>query len=346
MKKIIGILFFILILTIGYGLLNFHVLAAMGINEIKLAALVSLVLPVAIIGEQRFPSTFTRILYVFSMIWLGLILFLFWTTLFIDLLKIFIPIPGIIEGVAYLIALSIGFFSIFNATRINIRHLEIPLGVHREIRLIQLSDLHIGSMRGKHFLNLLKGKVNSIEADAVVITGDLADGSSPIDESTLEPLKEVNKPVFFVSGNHDTYANRKKVYRLLESVGVTILDNKSIEFMGIQLVGIGYYMQRGILKILLEEINFKEGLPTILLHHLPSEWDTAKECGVDLQLSGHTHGGQFYPFNLLVKWMFPYLSGLYENGGQYLYVSEGTGTWGPPMRLGSCNEIVVLKLKP
>jgi len=345
-KRIIGILSFIIVLTLAYGLLNFHILTVIGINEIKLAVLISLALPVAIIGEQRFPSIFTRILYIFSMIWLGLILFLFWTILIIDLFKIFISVPRVIEEAAYLVALSIGFFSIFNATRINIRHLEIPLGVQREIRLIQLSDLHIGSIRGKRFLNLLKDKLNSLEADAVVITGDLADGSSPIDESTLEPLREIKKPIFFVSGNHDTYANRKKVYKLLESVGVTILDNKSIEFMGIQLIGIGYYMQRGILKILLEQVDYNENLPTILLHHLPTEWDAAKECGVDLQLSGHTHGGQFYPFNLLVRWMFPYLSGLYENGGQYLHVSEGAGTWGPPMRLGSCNEIVVLRLKP
>lgn len=346
MKRLIGILFLILILTSAYTLLNFHVLASIGAENTWLTILVSLVLPLAIIGEQRFPSIFTRMLYVFSMTWLGIILFLFWTTLILDLLKTFIYTPTRIEEAAYLLTLFIGLFSIFKATRVEVRQVEIPLKVPCEVKLVQLSDLHIGSIRGEGFLERVKDKVNSLGADAVLITGDLADGSSPIDNSTLEPLREINAPIFFVSGNHDTYANRKKVYHLLESVGVTILDNKSIEFMGLQFVGVGYYMQRGILGVLLDQIKFKGDLPTILLHHLPTEWDTARKWGVDLQLSGHTHGGQFYPFNLIVRWMFPYFSGLYEDSGSYLYVSEGTGTWGPPMRLGSSNEIVVIKLKP
>lgn len=346
MKRIIGLLFFILILTLAYGALNFHVLVSIGAGNIWLTILVSLALPLAIIGEQKFSFILTRVLYVFSMTWLGIVLFLFWTTLIVDLLKISIYIPQWAERVAYLLAIFMGLFSIFKGTRIKVKQVEIPLEVPCEVKLVQLSDLHIGPIRGESFLETVKDKVNSLEADAVLITGDLADGSSPIDDSTLKPLKEINAPIFFVSGNHDTYADRKKVYHLLESVGVTILDNKSIEFMGLQFVGVGYYMQRGILGVLLDQIEFRRDLPTILLHHLPTEWDTARKRGVDLQLSGHTHGGQFYPFNLIVRWMFPYFSGLYENSGSYLYVSEGTGTWGPPMRLGSSNEIVVFKLKP
>ncbi|MGB9844571.1 MAG: metallophosphoesterase [Methanothermobacter tenebrarum] len=345
MKKLIGTLFLILILTLAYTLLNFHVLVSIGAGNIWLATLVSMALPLAIIGEQKFPSIFTRVLYVFSMTWLGVILFLFWTTLIVDLLKIFIYIPPWIEGTAYLLALFIGLFSIFKGTRVKVKQVEIPLEVPCEVKLVQLSDLHIGSIRGESFLESVKDIVNSLGADAVLITGDLADGSSPIDDSTLKPLKGIKAPIFFVSGNHDTYADRKKVYHLLESMGVTILDNRSIDFMGLQFVGVGYYMQRGILGVLLDQIEFRKDLPTILLHHLPTEWDTAREWGVDLQLSGHTHGGQFYPFNLIVRWMFPYFSGLYENSGSYLYVSEGTGTWGPPMRLGSSNEIVMFKFK-
>ncbi|MGB4362369.1 MAG: metallophosphoesterase [Methanothermobacter tenebrarum] len=346
MKRAIGILLLILVLTSVYTLLNFYVLASLGAENIWLAISVSAALPVAIVGEQRFPSPFTKVLYIFSMTWLGIILFLFWTTLILDLLKIFITIPPWIEGAAYLAALFVGLFSIFNSTRIKIKYVEIPLKVPCEVTLVQLSDLHIGSIRGETFLEGIKDKVNRLGADAVLITGDFADGSSPIDKSTLKPIKGINAPIFFVSGNHDTYADRKKVYQLLESVGVTILDNRCIEFMGLQLVGVGYYMQRGILGVLLEQVEFRRDLPTILLHHLPTEWDIAREWGVDLQLSGHTHGGQFYPFNLIVKWMFPYFSGLYENSGSYLYVSAGTGTWGPPMRLGSSNEIVVFRLKP
>jgi hypothetical protein len=82
------------------------------------------------------------------------------------------------------------------------------------------------------------------------------------------------------------------------------------------------------------------------MYHLPSEWEAAREKGIDLQLSGHTHHGQFYPFNLIVKLVFPYFGGLYKKGKDHLYVSAGTGTWGPPMRLGSRNEITVIELEP
>ena len=346
MKRVIGILFFILILTLAYTLLNFYVLASIGAENIWLTFFVSVVLPIAIIGEQKFPSFFSRILYVFSMTWLGIILLMFWTTLIVDFFKIFIYIPAKIEGAAYLVALFMGLFSIFNNARIKVKYVDIPLEVPCEVTLVQLSDLHIGSIRGGSFLERIKDKVNKLEADAVLITGDFADGSSPINNSTLKPLEKINAPIFFVSGNHDVYADRRKVYHLLESVGVTILDNRCIEFRGLQLVGVGYYMQRGILGVLLEQVEFRRDLPSILLHHLPTEWDTAQRWGVDIQLSGHTHGGQFYPFNFIVRWMFPYFSGLYENSGSYLYVSAGTGTWGPPMRLGSSNEIVVFRLRP
>lgn len=117
-------------------------------------------------------------------------------------------------------------------------------------------------------------------------------------------------------------------------------------FNGLQVIGIPYSIQRNILDQLLSHLAFDKNLPTILLHHLPSQWDSARIHGIDLQLSGHTHHGQFYPFNFLVKYMFPFWRGLYQKGNKYLYVSAGTGTWGPPMRWGSRNEITVIDLIP
>ena len=114
---------------------------------------------------------------------------------------------------------------------------------------------------------------------------------------------------------------------------------------GIQFVGIGYSDDKKLIKKKLGRLKIAKNKPSVLLYHVPLGMEHAKKKGIDLQLSGHTHKGQVFPFNYLVMIEFRYLAGLYDIDGMKLYVSPGTGTWGPPMRLGSRNEITVLKLR-
>ena len=124
-----------------------------------------------------------------------------------------------------------------------------------------------------------------------------------------------------------------------------ILRNELVVFNQIQVIGVEYSFEHDHLKNTLKRLKINYDTPSILLYHIPKGLKEANEVGIDLQLSGHTHNGQIMPFNFLVKLMFPYINGLYEYKGTKLYVSPGTGTWGPPMRIGSNCEITLIKLK-
>ena len=128
-----------------------------------------------------------------------------------------------------------------------------------------------------------------------------------------------------------------------------LLDGKMAMFDNVQIVGINDRQSLPKDKTLgsaLDDLPIDKEKPTILMYHTPVEWEDARKHGIDLMLSGHTHNGQIFPFTLLVRLSFKYINGLYRKGSKYLHVSPGTGTWGPPMRLGSRNQITLLTLTP
>ncbi len=354
--RILQLSLFISFFMLGYLILNYFVLSALawlwgGFDTDLIYILViiaSFSFPISMLLEQRESHILSRILYAASTTWMGIVLYFVWALLIFGIVSLFINVPLKEAGILIFIVVSvISVYSIVNAFFIHEKIIEIPLkNLKNPLTLVQISDVHVGSIRNSGYIQKLCLKIKGINPDAVLITGDMADGSSPISQETFKPLEALDMPIFFVSGNHDTYAGLDNVLSALRMVGVHILDNKSVEFNGLQLVGICYCMQRNMLDSLLSRIDFDRDQPSILMHHLPLEWEVAREQGINLQLSGHTHKGQFYPFNVLVKLMFPYLGGLYKNGDDYIYVSPGTGTWGPPMRLGSRNEITILNLKP
>jgi predicted MPP superfamily phosphohydrolase len=151
-------------------------------------------------------------------------------------------------------------------------------------------------------------------------------------------------PVYLSIGNHERYIGLDKVVPLLEEAGVRVLRNNSVLADGLQLIGIDdaddvHQVGRELANITLDPRCFK-----VLLYHRPLGWDAAVQANIDLTLSGHTHNGQIFPFNWLVKQQFKLITGLHRSGQCQLYVSPGTGTWGPVMRLGSRNEITCIDL--
>ncbi len=355
-SRILQLTAFAAFLSLGYLALNYFVFISLStffqginLNYIYLfIGLVTISFPVSMLVEQKSSNFLSQAIYLFSTTWMGITLYFVWMIIAIFLIRLIIPIPLEVAGTIIIGLVSIiTIYSLINSYNAHEKHIKIPINkLNSSIKLVQLSDVHIGSVRNSGFLKRVVSKIKDINPDAVLITGDLADGSSAIHENTFYPFKELKMPIFFTPGNHDSYPGIENVFKALKFANVHILENDMIEFKGIQIIGASYSMRRDNLKNVLNQINLDPDQPTILMYHLPSEWEAAREKGIDLQLSGHTHHGQFYPFNLLVKLVFPYLGGLYKKGKDHLYVSAGTGTWGPPMRLGSHNEITIINLIP
>jgi predicted MPP superfamily phosphohydrolase len=220
-------------------------------------------------------------------------------------------------------------------------------------RIAQISDLHVGPTIGLSYVQSVVDQTNALKADLIVITGDLVDGAVKELESFVAPLKNLKARdgVYFITGNHEYYTQDVAGwYQWLRGAGITPLENQRVSIggkKGFELAGLPDLAARqfGI------NPDFKKALagrdpakPVIVLAHQPVTFLEAQKEGVDLQLSGHTHGGQMFPFNYLVRLAQPYMAGLYRAGDSQLYVSCGTGYWGPPMRLGAPSEITELEL--
>ena len=222
-------------------------------------------------------------------------------------------------------------------------------------RIVQLSDIHVGPILRREFLADLVARTRALEPDLVAITGDLVDGTVDELREIVAPLAELRAPhgVFFVTGNHEYYSGADAWLAHLPTLGVRVLRNERVEIRrgqdAIDLAGIDDATAQDFgpphgadLARALEGRDRRR--PVILLAHQPRQVYDARRLGVDVQLSGHTHGGQIAPFGLFVRLVQPVVAGLGRFGPTTLYVSRGAGTWGPPMRLANPAEITVVEL--
>ncbi|KHF25007.1 phosphohydrolase [Solemya velum gill symbiont] len=216
------------------------------------------------------------------------------------------------------------------------------------LSIVQLTDVHIGRTIKRDFLEEIVRRTNEMQPDIVVITGDLFDlpPGEIIDE--LQPLAKLDAPTYFVTGNHEYFHGVEPVLKTVESLGIKALTNKAVQFgdgeKHFNLVGFNDLTggRFGIRPPNVEEAysQIDESISTIVLSHQPKSISLVEERRCDLMLSGHTHGGQIFPFGWLVKIDQPYLAGLYEHlPGKQIFVSRGTGYWGPPLRVLAPSEI-------
>ena len=250
-------------------------------------------------------------------------------------------------AVPWIIAIGTGLVvgAIIASHHLDVKQVEITSPkLRKQRRVVQISDVHIGSRQGG-FMARIVDRINRLEPDVVVITGDLID-SSAVGIDALRPLARLNATTFFSIGNHERYADLPKALDMLEQLGVKPLRQASQVEREIQFIGIDDADHRDQVARHLPAVQVHPDHFSILLYHRPMGWEAAIEHGVDLMLSGHTHNGQIFPFNLLVKQQFERICGLYREDESHLYVSSGTGTWGPLMRLGSLNEISCIDLLP
>lgn len=311
--------------------------------------LLALSQPIALLLLKSSSNLIVRALYAASAAGMGISVYILILFAIYLIIGYFVKIPPQTAGIIIVgAALMISAYALFNVTRIKVEEINIPLKVDKNIRAVQISDVHLGPIRKDGFVTMMVDKILKLDPEIVFITGDIFDGSSKVGEDILTDFNRIKVPVMFVMGNHDFYQGFDDVSRYLKNAHINILYNQVFQFKGTQIVGVPFSWDKtwdkNVLENTLKTIDFEKDKPNILLYHIPREFEAAIDAGIDLQLSGHTHAGQFYPFNLFVKIMFPCLRGLYEKEGSYLYVSQGTGTLGPPMRLGSRCEITLINM--
>ena len=218
--------------------------------------------------------------------------------------------------------------------------------------IVQLTDVHIGWTLGARFAERVVAKVNALSPDLIVLTGDLVDGHVSALAPEVAPLAELRARdgVYAVTGNHEYYWNVDAWLAHLGSLGIRFLRNERVAIRdAFELAGSDDISSRAMAAGHGEDIprataGRNPGMPLVLLAHHPQSLAAARAAGVDLQLSGHTHGGQLLPLGYLARLFEPRVAGLARFAGTWLYVSEGTGFWGPPMRIGTSCEISAITL--
>ena len=310
----------------------------------------------------RYTNASVRAAYKASAIWLGLLSFLFlaavgsWIIFGITRLVglgIDIDFHRIVQ-VLFGIAVVFGVYGVFNAswtriTRATIRLANLP-AAWRGRKAALISDLHLGHVRNGSFLRRMIAKILKEEPDAIFIAGDLYDGTATDAPRAAEPLKQLAAPqgVYFVAGNHEQFGDDSKYLKAVAAAGVRVLSNEKVEVDGLQIIGVPYRnaVQHSRFASVLRAIGLDRDRASILLTHAPDHPEIAEAAGVSLQLSGHTHLGQFIPWSWMARRVYrEFVYGLTRIGKMQVFTSSGAGTWGPPLRLGSNPEIVMLEFE-
>jgi predicted MPP superfamily phosphohydrolase len=256
-----------------------------------------------------------------------------------------------------LLTVGVSGAALASGTRpVGVKEVKVALGKLPRVldgyTIAQITDIHVGPTIGRAFIEEIVAKVNAVRPDLVAITGDLVDGSVAELGDFVRPLEKLRAKdgVFFVTGNHEYYSGANEWIRFLEALGIKVLANERVPIrgdVGFDLAGVhdysaGRFGDGPDLKKAL--LGRDPARALVLLAHQPKHILEAAELGVDLQLAGHTHGGQLWPWAYLVKLQQPYVAGLHLHGRAQIYVSSGTGYWGPPMRMLAPAEITKVVL--
>lgn len=321
--------------------------------------------------ENRGLELMARLMSYAGYIWMGFLVLFISASFFIDIYRLIVHVTGLIISkdmsafafsaglsfyIAVLFALSAGIYGYFDAKDIRVERLTIRTNKipeeHNSFKIVQISDVHIGLIIRDERIKKIMKLVNEENPDIFISTGDLVDGQINNLEGLAELFQEVNPEYgkIAITGNHEFYAGLDQALDFTRRSGFKILRGESIDIDGIINIA-GVDDRAGIREGLYKDVPEKKLLAvldrsrfTLLLKHIPLVDESALGL-FDLQLSGHTHKGQIFPFNLLTRLYYPRHAGYLHLGkGSSLYTSRGTGTWGPPIRFLSPPEITVIEL--
>jgi predicted MPP superfamily phosphohydrolase len=367
MKQLLPYLFLILFLSI---LASANIYLASRFNfyfSIENTRILYYVFPVLtlmmIFGVMPFSNATSlagSIMYMISAITMGVVLYLLISVLAVDIINLAGKFPPLIMGLSILaFTLLFSGYGMINAWNLQVTGQEVVMaGLTKEVRAMHLSDIHLGHFRGKKFLQRIVRRTNEQNVDVVFITGDLFDGRIRLDKNELAPLAQLKAPVYFIEGNHDRYTGVSIIKDYLRRLNVSVLENEIAHWGELQIIGLNHMLadsetynmhaagNSSTIKGTLEKLPVDKNMPTVLLHHSPDGIQYASQNGVDLYLAGHTHAGQLFPIKYIADLIFKYNKGLHDFNGTKIFVSQGAGTFGPPMRVGTQSEITLFKLKP
>ena len=374
---------FVLVATAIYGGLHAYLwwkatrqLGLRGPAAITLGLFFALMVVAPFLGRLlRDGSALFNALELLTFVWMGIAFYLFMLNVAVDIWNLVaaaarrvspasgIPLlggPHLFWVIGAATMLIVGWAAI-EASRIRIRRVTVPTARlspgAAPVRIVQVSDVHLGLLVGKRRLGAILARVREARPDLLVATGDMLDAVG----DHLEPLMALWRDVaprygkYAVTGNHEYYTGIPGALAFLEGAGFRVLRDEAVVIAGVaNLIGREYRAPGALagaparLRPLADLLLAGDpGLFTVLLNHLPIGFEEeAAPLGVGLQLSGHTHDGQMFPFRWLVRLSFRHTAGLARSGDSLLYVSRGTGTWGPPLRFLAPPEVTLFELSP
>lgn len=305
-----------------------------------------------LILSQTVNSQIVNWLYIVFSLALG---FLFYLTIFsilFQIVKLFNINQLVFVRIGFLLALILFIIGLYDAAFSKVKELSINMtGLSSEWqgkKIVQISDVHLGSIYGLNFLDRQITKINTLQPDLIVITGDLFDGTEHNLNSfgpTLAKLQAV-LGVIFIPGNHDTNLGLDKIKPVLDQANILMLRDEAITINGLEIIGLDIHnLTQPDSNLVVQNLNYYHGQARLLLKHVPKDIAWAKAMNIDLQLSGHSHNGQMFPLSVLTYLFYgKYQYGFYTDGSYNIYTSSGLGSWGPPLRTFNQAEIINITL--
>ena len=351
-KLIFSIIIFI---SIFYGAQLFIIWTNLSILENELTSKYYL-LPIEIIIAFTFLLLLsTKIseslycyIYVTFGLYLGYILYLFQVSLILKILLFYISLPSNISiSLLYILPLIICIYGIINALNTKVEKITLKYpGYNDKIKILHLSDIHLGAIHQKNSVMKIVKEIQQLKPDIVVITGDMADGSLKVKPDWLMPFDDLVIPILYVTGNHEEYNPKIDMINAVNSTHIKYIGkHETFKYKGVNFIGedFGYDLKKCLL-----DVKQEEGIPNILLYHVPTLLpEELEKYNIFLLLAGHTHGGQIFPLGILAYLTNACFSGLYsdKNKSHHVYVTEGVNNAVVPMRIASSRVFPLITIE-
>ena len=321
--------------------------------------LCSISLVISSLLSSRYSHLLIRYLYTASVSWLGIFYLLVLASIlawiFYGSAKLLrFPLNRKILMLSLIgIALIASLYGFINSGVVRIKTITLSLpdlpAAWKDKTAVWVSDIHLGHVRNNRFAQRIAEKIRSLRPDILFIGGDLYDGGKAMDlNHMIEPFSRISTPdgVYFITGNHEEFYDNTPYLQAVRRAGIRVLYNEKVEIHGLQIIGVFYRDSKNQeqFRKILQKINIDRQKPSILLKHTPFDLEIVRDQGISAQLSGHTHQGQVFLFRFITSWIYKgYDYGMKRLGHLLVYTSSGAGTWGPPMRIDTEPEIVVIK---